>query len=263
MVTPVQPPSEAPANETWTAGLPEELLFWDEWLATRGGQWPEAFAERLNPARPLQPFLEELLAAQGVTPGKPARILDVGAGPVTFVGYRSATWALELTAVDPLAAEYDKLLVRHGVQPPVRTQPGDAELLAGLFPPNHFHVVTARNCIDHTWDPLRALEAMLDVCAPGGTLLLQHAVNEAERQGWHGLHQWNLTDVAGELILAGREQRVNVTRARAAVRNELHYKGEWLVTWITKHRRPWLDALLPRRRGATVLVDDPTRWLPQ
>jgi SAM-dependent methyltransferase len=260
-------PQPGAATDTWSAGIADETAFWDEWLATRGGQWPDAFRDRINPERPLQPYLEELLDAQGLAQGSRARLLDVGAGPLTYVGFRSARYEVALEAVDPLAPEYDRLMALHGVLPVVRTQTGEAEQLDRLFPANHFHVITARNCLDHAYDPLRALRAMLAICVPGGALLLQHAVAEGERQGYHGLHQWNFVDEAGDLWLTGQGTRTNLTRALrplATVRNEIQYNGEWIATWLTKHRRPWLERwTAPRPQPRTVTVDDPARWLPQ
>jgi SAM-dependent methyltransferase len=252
-------------HSQWLAGHAEEIAFWDEWLATHGGQWPASFSDRIDPQRPLQPFFEALLPPDL----KHARILDVGAGPLTHVGFQSPQRRLEVVAVDPLAPAYDELLARHGVAPVVRTQPGDAERLTDLFAPNSFDIVTARNCIDHSYDPVAALRAMLAVCKPGSTVLLQHAIHEAETQGYAGLHQWNLLDEEGDFVLTGRSGRVNVTRtlhSRAEIRNEIQYGGIWIVTWMRK--RPAgvagaLQALRPRRAAGTVVVDDPTRWLEQ
>lgn len=257
--------SQHARHAQWQAGHSEEIAFWDEWLATRGGQWPASFRDRLNPQRPLQPFFEALLPASLTH----ARILDVGAGPLTFVGLRSPGRTLDVLAVDPLAPAYDELLVRHNITPAVRTQPGEAERLTDIFAPNSFDIVTARNCIDHSYDPLAALRAMLAVCKPGRTVLLQHAVAEAEAQHYAGLHQWNLLDEDGDFVLAGQSRRVNVTRelrTAADIRNEIQYSGTWIVTWMRK-RSPGvaaaLRALRPHRPTGTVVVDDPARWLEQ
>jgi hypothetical protein len=47
----------------WAAGIPEERRFWDGWIASRGGQWPEDFAWRMNPAAPLWPFPAQVATA--------------------------------------------------------------------------------------------------------------------------------------------------------------------------------------------------------
>ncbi len=108
------PTDESSANhQQWLAGHRDEIAFWDEWLATRGGLWPDSFRNRIDPQRPLQPFFEALLPPDCMQ----ARILDVGAGPLTFVGFQSPKRSLEVVAVDPLAPAYDDLLARHGIQP--------------------------------------------------------------------------------------------------------------------------------------------------
>ncbi len=259
------PNRDVTQHRQWQAGHAEEIAFWDEWLATRGGQWPASFSTRVNPQRPLQSYFEDLLPS-GL---EHARILDVGAGPLTFVGFQSPRRTLEVVAVDPLAQAYDDLLAKHAVTPVVRTQPGDAERLAESFAPNSFDIVTARNCIDHSYDPMAALRQMLAVCKPGCTVLLQHAVAEAETQHYAGLHQWNLLDEEGDFVLADHSGRVNVTRTLrtvAAIRNEIHYDGTWIVTWMRK-RLPGmagaLQALRPHRASGTTVIDDPARWLEQ
>ncbi len=225
------------------------------------GPPPTAIAS--TPSARCSDFLEALLPPEQ----KHARILDVGAGPLTFVGFQSPGRTLEVIAVDPLAPAYDELLARHGVLPVVRTQPGDAERLNGLFAPNSFDIVTARNCIDHSYDPLAALESMLAVCKPGCTVLLQHAVAEAEAQHYAGLHQWNLRDEEGDFVLAGKSQRTNITRtlySLADIRNEIQYDGTWLVTWMRKRLPETAQhELPPHRPSGTVVVADATRWLEQ
>lgn len=68
---------------------------------------------------------------------------------------------------------------------------GEAERLADAFGENSFDLVYARNCLDHGYDPMLAIQQMLKVVRVGGVVLFEHGVNEGERQGYQGLHQWN------------------------------------------------------------------------
>ena len=93
--------------------LRREVKFWRRWLATGGLEWPEEYIYRFDPnANVRDPVLCRLLA---VLPGRTVDILDVGAGPTSMVGHRFPGKRIALTAVDPLAGEYDDLLREGGI----------------------------------------------------------------------------------------------------------------------------------------------------
>jgi SAM-dependent methyltransferase len=116
----------------------------------------DSFAPRLDPGLELQSHVAAFL------PDVPCpRILDVGAGPLTILGKRLAEKDLSIVAVDPLADEYDKLLDRYAIVPPVRTIVQPAETLSKRFSPDSSDLVYARNCFEHSYDPIRAMQQML------------------------------------------------------------------------------------------------------
>jgi SAM-dependent methyltransferase len=194
----------------WAAGIPEERRFWDGWIASRGGQWPEDFSWRMNPAAPLWPFPAQVAA----TLGQPAlRLLDVGAGPITSLGGVLPGVALEVTAVDPLAPLYAALLARHGVVPPIPTRFATMEELLLFFPARQFDLVHCRNALDHAADPLLGIRQMLAVTRPGGVVALDHFPNEGEREGYGGFHQWNLDLRDGRFVLWTPAETVDVATA--------------------------------------------------
>lgn len=219
----------------WRDGIAEEMAFWDSYLASRGEAWGSDYAERMDPALPLQEYLAEVVT---VPQGRRLRILDVGAGPLTYVGKRSERWQVEIVAVDPLAPGYDLLLAKHGIVPPVRTQQGSAEHLRRLFAPNSFELVSARNSIDHGLDPLRSIRQMLAVVKPGCPVFLHHHMNEAVNQQFAGLHQWNLGAEHGDFILSSPTRRINVNHAfrGLATVHTRTYGDEWIANTIVKHR---------------------------
>ncbi len=239
------------AKAKWKAALPEETAFWDSYIASHGEAWGGDFTERMDPAFPLQPYLLELIS---LPKGATVRILDVGAGPLTYVGKVSSDWPIDLVAVDPLADAYDQLLHTHGVEPPVRTRRGAAENLSALFAENTFDIVTARNALDHCVNPIKAILEMIAVCKPGGVVTLHHAINEAERQGHFGLHQWNFYAKEGDFFISGGRRRVNMTRRLAdcaTVRNET-FGEEWINTVMVKkaeRRGPFAKGLGARLRA--------------
>lgn len=225
---------KVPSGMAREAGLRSELDFWDITLVT-GGAWPEDLRERTDPYAELQPELCELLGAS-VPIGGTARILDVGAGPLTSVGKCWPGRKVEVVPVDPLADEYAVLLRRYGRRAPVPTVRGAGEALLAQFGPAAFDLAYARNALDHAEDPVACIAAMLAVVKPGGYVVLEHAVREATRQARVGLHQHDFYPEAGAFIIAGPRGRVNVSEALAArARTEVREQNEeWFRVTMRK-----------------------------
>src|SRR3954462_9969012 len=102
------------AYSRWKEALPEELDFWREWLEKKGGEWPEDYVRRFDGNGELQ---ENLKAVLPLAPGGAASILDVGSGPGTRIGRVWEGRTIAVTAVDPLADDYHRLLGEFGIEP--------------------------------------------------------------------------------------------------------------------------------------------------
>lgn len=218
-------------REKWRAGVYKEIVFWDEYLRDQGGQYHKDYLKRIDPNLPLQPELVEIFA---LPRGSVLKILDVGSGPLTWVGKKSPDWIIEITAVDPLAEAYDQLLAAHNLVPPVRTRNVAAEELHRAFRPRTFNLVMARNCLDHALDPIGAIQQMLDLVKPGGAVFLAHAVNEAITNEYDGLHQWNFRLDGADFVIEGPGVFANINtllRDRATVSSEFLW-DHWLQTTI-------------------------------
>jgi SAM-dependent methyltransferase len=230
----------------WTEGVPHEMEFWEHWLATRGAQWPDAFQFRLNPDAPLQPVVDELIPTN-----KPIKILDVGAGPLTRLGKKRGDAALAITACDPLAPLYSELLSRFKIDPIVRTEQAFAEDLSLFYDANAFEIVYCCNALDHSYDPLRGIEEMLLVTAPGGHVVLEHHCNEGEKAGYHGLHQWNFDLRAGRFVIWNHEKTSFVDEcitSASIVKTEMHVEERRFTVVIRKSAPTTVEHLYARTR---------------
>lgn len=227
-------PSVAPNVEReWKAALRGEEGFWERWLETRGAYWPEDYARRMDPEHELQWHIKPYLV---LDPGATsARILDVGAGLLTVLGKKHGKIRLEITAVDPLAEKYDRILARAGLMPAVRTIRGDAERVASMFPESSFDLVYAQNCIDHCRNPIVAIDQMLTLVKPGRFLMLEHAVNEGETMAYDGLHQWNFCLEEGRFTIWRPGWKADA-HARFEERAEIEARvtNKWLVVAMKK-----------------------------
>ncbi len=194
-------------------GWADEVAFWDHWLMTKGFNWPDDYRRKTDPdARVIVP--RRYLPARArrpwrFLPGRRARVsvLDVGAGPLSLVGRRLPGVEVELVAVDPLAAEYDALLAKHGIEPATRTRACPAEAVADVLGDARFDVVYCQNALDHSANPMAGLEQMLRTVRPGGWVVLKHTIDEAETESYGSLHDWNFRIEDGRFVIWNREQR--------------------------------------------------------
>lgn len=194
----------------WRARKRRETLFWSAWLRGAPGteEWASDREARLTgDAEIRDPAVRDELERSSA---EEISILDVGAGPLTKLGYRYPGKKLTIVAVDPLADEYDRLLRETGLEPPIRTIRVAGEELLGHFEPGTFDIACATNSLDHSADPLTIISNMVSVVRPGGIVLLRHKRNEGESARYEGLHQWNFDVVDDDLILWNNAVEVNV-----------------------------------------------------
>jgi 2-polyprenyl-6-hydroxyphenyl methylase/3-demethylubiquinone-9 3-methyltransferase len=133
----------------------------------------DRFDDLSNPydtQRRLEIVFDELLGAADLT-GR--SVLDVGCGSGRFSA-RAAARGARVTALDIGV----RLLQRTRQRCPARPVAADACLLP--FRSGSFDVVIASECIEHTTDPLHAVEEIHRVTRPGGRFLIT-----VPNQLWH------------------------------------------------------------------------------
>lgn len=223
----------------WQRGLPAEVGFWEEYFRTEGRQFPDGYRERRDPDGPISDEL--LLWALDRTSSDPVRILDVGSGPLTAVGRRDPRdpdRQIEIVATDPLADEYDRLLARAGITPPVRSQRCRGEEIVDTFGAGRFDIAHARNSVDHSADPLAVIRNMVTAVGPGGSVVLHHYRREGEKARYETLHQWNFDLEQGRLTIWGRRRRFDVASElgngiAVLTRTESIAGQEWVQALLT------------------------------
>lgn len=197
----------------WRTRTSSEVDFWAGWLVGAPGteQWASDREARLDPDTNIRDPL--VRAELERSPAEEVSILDVGAGPVTWLGYRYPGKKLIIVPVDPLADEYDRLLRDAKLDPPIRTVRVAGEALAEHFGARRFDIAYATNSLDHSADPFTIISNMAAVVRPGGVVLLRHKRNEGDSARYGGLHQWNFDVVDDDLIVWNNAVRVNVGAA--------------------------------------------------
>jgi hypothetical protein len=231
---------ENPSEEirtVWESGKPEEIKFWRRVTQGKGGpnyeQWRANLQKR---ARPDAPFRANLVNLVTTAPVESAIIVDLAAGPVSVVGWLHKGHKIDVRPFDALAIEYAEMLEEEGIKPYIPTQLGHSEEIDSLFSQSSVDLVHIRNALDHCYDVPKIIDAVLKILKPHGAFVIETYRNEAETEKYSGLHQWNIDERDGRLMIWrpgvlidvaeqwGDRAQVNVTRAHPA----------WLEAVISK-----------------------------
>jgi SAM-dependent methyltransferase len=197
----------------WRTRAKSEIDFWAGWLTGAPGteQWAGDRELRLAPDTEIRDPL--VRAELERIPAEEISILDVGAGPLTSLGYRCPGKTLTIVPVDPLAEDYARLLREARLEPPIPTLAVAGEALLEHFGSRRFDIAYATNSLDHSADPFTIISNMVAVVRTGGIVLLRHKRNEGESARYGGLHQWNFDAVDDSLLLWNNAVEVNVNTA--------------------------------------------------
>ncbi len=145
-----------------------------------------------------------------------------------------------------MADVYNQLLDAAEIAPPVRTRRCETERLTELFDREECDIVHARNTLDHSYDPLRAIREMARLTKRGGAVIPQHCPNEAKHMAYQGLHRWNLAATPTGRFTISRPKRPWGTESHD-VAVELADILE-LLSIGEEHDEPDMDLVVFRRR---------------
>jgi SAM-dependent methyltransferase len=236
--------------KSWRSGIGYEVDFWDKWFKTEGLEWHDDYLLRLQP-QPLSEWILRLLPREG-----DASVLDVGSGPITKTGHLVEGRKVDLTAVDPLAKHYLRIMHKYGVTPPIKTVFSFSEDLSSRFPRSHFDVIACTNALDHAIEPVWGLIEMLMCLKIGGTIILSHRRNEAEVESYSGSHHWNFDKGADDFIIWNQHRFINVTNlvdGFASVKSEV--TGDHIAVHLHKENDIPIDPLEYQRKTRAILLE--------
>ena len=180
-----------------------ELSYWSDIMICKDPWIPHI----LNPNFIFNKELEDVCISHFDNESS-LKICDVGCGPVSSVGYKSNFFTINIIGVDPLIIEYNKLLKEHNYTRPFISIAYDAEKLIEIFGENIFDVVHSRNSLDHTEDPISAIQNCYGICKKNGLLFFRFMNNEANNAGFTGLHQWNFTNIDSDIRISNNKNDV-------------------------------------------------------
>lgn len=208
----------------WQNRLSDELAHWEWAVRDR----IENMEFRLDTKSHVQDFIiPYIMSADN-------KILDVGCGVITSLGKILDGVTLDITAVDILADEYNELLDKHGLTPPIKTIKGSYETIVEQFGERSFDLVHSRNSLDHCNNPLDALCQMIRVCKDNGYIFIQVYENEAQRNNNQGLHQWDFSIAGNRMFLNGMSVFEIFRYKTVKLKKNVGDDGLTTITWVIK-----------------------------
>lgn len=173
----------------------EEILFWDEYLSNEG-EYHNTINNRTDSKKYFSSFptklFKEIQSIKKQNPDKKLHLLEVGCGPVSSLAWGVDKKLFKITAIDPLADIYLKLLKKNNINHPVKPKKATGENMIKLFPRNHFDIVYSRNALDHTDSAILTFQNMVKLCKKEGIIFVEGKIREGSRRKWKGLHQHDL-----------------------------------------------------------------------
>lgn len=115
-------------------------------------------------------------------------IAELAAGPINTIGNTWSGVEVKVVPSDILQPEYESLWTEHEAVPLVPVQFQNMEKTT--YEEETFDIVHCVNALDHTPDPMKAIEEMWRILKPGGWIYLRHSPYQRKRFGGH--HHWDI-----------------------------------------------------------------------
>ena len=131
-------------------------------------------------------------------------LLEIGSGTISNIAYYVDQKLINVTAIDPLANEYKRMLKKVNYNYPIKPIKLKGEDLLRCFKEKCFHIIFALNSLDHTENPIKCLDNAYQLLMPGGIIFIVNNVKEGSRQNWMGLHQHDIYVKDNELIVSDK-----------------------------------------------------------
>lgn len=231
--------------KVWTSGIGSEIDFWNDFISNEGNNYFYGFEKAISPSKNFE--LEDDIPKDFF--GKKYKFIDVGAGPFSRCGRITKIVELEAISVDPLGYIYNELKKEHNIDNGIIIDTGFVELLTEKYDHNSFDMVHMSNSLDHCFSAVDGIYQLLSICKIGGKVILRHAENEAEREKYEGLHQWNLSlhNKENSFVIWRGEQRFDICQifkeyADFELTADVHEKnGHWIYNKVVMIKKKDID----------------------
>jgi SAM-dependent methyltransferase len=134
--------------------------------------------------------------------------LEIGSGPNSNLSYWVDNKLLEVTAIDPLAPIYKKIMKKLNYQYPIAPIKLRGEDMLNFFEKESFHIIFAQNSLDHAENPIKCFKNAYLLLKKGGFLFICSNVKEGSRKSWTGMHKYDMFVENGEIFLANEKGEI-------------------------------------------------------
>ena len=155
---------------------------------------PIAFLEscRRNPAAFAPGIRDEVINLKKKFNVELLETLEIGSGPNSNLSYWVDKKLIKVTAIDPLANIYNKMMKKLKYTYPIVPIKLKGENLLKSFKKERFHIVFAQNSLDHAEDPLKCFKNGYHLLKKGGLFFICTNIREGSRKSWAGMHKYDI-----------------------------------------------------------------------
>lgn len=134
--------------------------------------------------------------------------LEIGSGPNSNLSYWIDKKLINVTAIDPLADIYKKMMKKLNYTYPIVPIKLKGEELLNNFRKESFHIVFAQNSLDHAEDPFKCFKNGYHLLKKGGFFFVCSNIKEGSRKSWTGMHKYDIYVENNELLLKNQKGEV-------------------------------------------------------
>lgn len=195
----------------WLKNFSSEIDFWVNCVVNPNGRFYSDYINRIRNQDFLGIDLSAAAFARKLKAG--SVVMDIGCGLAPKYGSRLPTSEMiQMISVDALAPFYNPINQKCTGGRVGKCRFGMFEFIANFFDENYCDGILINNALDHCIDPYKSIIECLYVLKTGRSMRMVHHRAEAVREGYGGLHKWNI-DYNGnnDFIIWNRENAVNIS----------------------------------------------------
>jgi len=171
---------------------------------------PIAFLEscRKNSAAFAPGIREEVIKLKTAFNVGSLETLEIGSGPNSNLSYWVDNKLIRVTAIDPLADKYKKIMRKLNYRYPITPIKMKGEDILKNFEKESFHIIFAQNSLDHAEDPITCFKSGYYLLKKGGLMFVCTNIREGSRKNWAGMHKFDVFMKNRELFLENQKGQI-------------------------------------------------------
>jgi SAM-dependent methyltransferase len=170
---------------------------------------------------------------------KQIKLLDVGCGPFPKSGIYHKDYEIQRVLVDTLATSFHSLLNENDICTNGQNIIiGNAEEIQSEIFECLFDIIYAKNTLDHSYNPIKAISNLSELLSGHGVIILEHYIKEGEYTEYFGLHQWNFYIENNNFMISSRDKIIvqNINNLYPLLEVNSFYDENKIINLIYKRK---------------------------